>query len=183
MTQRQIATEEVLFKKIKKAFEEYDATKDDKLKQKLLDTVDVYRSYLTIWSYSKRLIYKIDKNIDIEIAEQMLLDFFRDEYCFGEDKNLGHISYDAYEPITYTELGDENQYPVQVFINLKELKLKYLLYRGENDQPTWLTEEEVTYKSLDDLMDNCLEGISFDDLIGPFYPYVDELEKKEKGEN
>lgn len=82
-----------------------------------------------------------------------------------EDEN-GNI------PIAYTTLGDNEEYQVQVYVNLHECAVRYQL-TDENGQSRFLSKEEEKYESLESLFYDFLEWLDFNSLISPFYDYVE----------
>ena len=107
------------------------------------------------------------------VAEKLIVDFYNREYAHSKTEEKLDLEKDI--PLAYTELGGNNEFPVQVYVNLKEHTVKYEI-TDENGTHI-IPEFGVTYCSLCELIDEFLEHLNFDDLISPFYDYIPEEEE------
>ena len=93
---------------------------------------------------------------------------FITEYCwneFGADSepdfsDLHHI------PVAYTELGADNDVPVNVELDLIDCKIYYYV-------DSELVDTE-SYRDLKSMISDVLEVMEFDMLISPLYDYVED---------
>lgn len=109
----------------------------------------------------------------IDVAKQLIIDFYEREYGHAEAKEELDAEEDI--PLAYTELGDYNEYPVQVYVNLKKLTVEYEI--TDENGTHQIPGLEERYPSLQILIDSFLEYLNFDDLILPFYDYIPEEEE------
>lgn len=107
------------------------------------------------------------------VAEKLIVEFYNREYAHSKTEEKLDLEKDI--PLAYTELGGNNEFPVQVYVNLKELKVKYEI--TDENGAHMIPELEETYSSLCELIDEFLEYLDFDDLILPFYDYIPEEEE------
>ena len=150
LNNRELATLEVLHDRVQTAIDEYHD--------------------FTIGSLPKR---KLDK-LGVDVALRMICDWLSSEYGTKHTPDDYDGKMDSDIALAYTELGDENQYPVQVYVNLCDLTVKYQL--TDENGSRWLTDEECKYATLNELMDDFLEFLDFNELISPFYYYIEERE-------
>ena len=110
----------------------------------------------------------------IEHIKTRLADWMMDEYGYDtpyyaddltEDEN-GNI------PVAYTELGENEEYPAQVYVNIRELAIRYEL-TDKNGNTYFLTEAEDKFEDLEDLYD-FIDCMKFDDLISTFFDFIEE---------
>lgn len=104
----------------------------------------------TISSYSS-IIDILEQQRDLEKAKQLINDFCETEYLKGADfsdlRNIG---------IGHTTLTD-NELPIQVTANLVDYKITY-----EFDNEVFSVEE---YSSLNDMIENALSVLDFNELV------------------
>lgn len=85
-------------------------------------------------------------------AKDLINAFCRSEYQSEADfSDLKHIG------IAYTELGDENEHPIQVEINLVNNSVNTYLHG--------YLVESLNYLNLKELTSDCLEYLNFEDLV------------------
>ena len=115
-------------------------------------------------NYAKYLVYGLEK------AKKLITDFRAKEYDhkpseqdFTDLHNVG---------LAYTELGDDNEWPVQVTADLVDCKVTY-----EFDNKVYAVDQ---YQDIEDMIDNCLSRLDFDDLIRGAYDYADDALERAK---
>lgn len=166
MTNRKEATLIVLKTELVYLVDDFNGSPE--ARNKIYEALDLYHDCV-MGMCTKRAL----KKYEMRIAKQMLANWLNAEYAAGKAVHFcDDIPSESDVSIAYTELGDENQYPVQVFVNFWDRTVNYCLTDGLGTRK--LVDEEKKYGSLDEMMDRFLEYLDFDDLIGVFGDYIED---------
>ena len=122
----------------------------------------------------RHLLEPMYGNAEMIIAKIMIIDFFKNEYP-GQEYSMDEFESGKDISLAYTELGDNNEYPVKVYVNLDECRVKYEI--TDETGTHMIPELEERYSSLHSLINDFLEFLDFYDLISPFYDYIPEEEE------
>lgn len=96
---------------------------------------------------------------------------YYEEYCLKEfEQEPDEFTENDKIGVAYTDLGEENEYPCQVYIDLKNFEITYEFNYELQPQ---LTEK---YNSLEDIAD-VMRYTTFEDYISPFYDLLPEEEQ------
>lgn len=102
-----------------------------------------------------------------KIVVKMLVNWCKNEYGYNppfEEAPDGDIS------IAYTELGPNNEYPVNVYINFDKLYVKYKM-RVNGKRVSWIEKEFKTIYHLRDFA----EWLDYNEMLVPFYEKLEEM--------
>ena len=110
-------------------------------------------------------------------ALELIKDYLNDEFKCDVTMEKMWYAFNWNLPIGlgHTTLGPNNEYPVQVCVDLHKLQMLYEVCIGDGEKQT----KRVQYKILESLIKNELECLNFNDLIGECHKYLEELLGKE----
>ena len=108
-------------------------------------------------------------------ALELIRDYLNEEFELNE--TVYTLLYKCisveYIGLAYTTIGPNYEYPVQVYINLQKLQMQYQVITDDYHTKT------IEYRTIEDLIENELEHLCFDDLIGECRKYLEDLLGKE----
>lgn len=117
--------------------------------------------------------FNYDEQKTISEIYEILNSFSIEEY----ESSIGPIKDWSDIGLAYTEAGNDNQYPVQCTLNMRDKRISTIIS---------LEDEDVLFESIDfdtyDELKNYLSNITFDELIAGTVSYCEEYEEQYENE-
>lgn len=109
----------------------------------------------------------------IKQALQLIADFLNEEYRYSRksdpERMYENCCHNRLLNLAYTELGPNNEYPVQAMVSINHCKMVYMIVIDGSHSFHY-----KEYKDLKELIDRELSCLSFDDLIGDCQFYLEQ---------
>lgn len=134
---------------------------DDVLRHKMTDSLEYNSGDIPT---PEELLEDDREDEQLEKAKKYISDYL--------EKTFGALDDDFRDPhyisAGYTELGDNNEYACQVYIDIIDLEIKYVI-----DNNLIKTDK---YDSIEQMSENALSALDFDEFISDFQEMVDKME-------
>ena len=134
---------------------------DDVLRHKMTDSLEYNSGDIPT---PEELLEDDREDEQLEKAKKYISDYLEKTFGALDDdfRDLHYIS------AGYTELGENNEYACQVYIDIIDLEIKYVI-----DNNLIKTDK---YDSIEQMNENALSALDFDEFISDFQEMVDKME-------